>query len=125
VNIPKPLPPDGYSIPLRAAFLVFKKFPLLGIAKNNAAPRLVLFDDRIEFRVIARQHRQFEDLENVDARQTLGTQNIILSWRRGLLAFSANLGTEDSLVELLKFFRERGTHLNERARELLARRQIL
>jgi hypothetical protein len=121
VNIPKPLPGDGFSISLRASFLVFRKFPLLGIATNNAAPRLVLFDDRIEFRVITRQRRRYEDLESVDARQTLGTQNIVLFWRSGLFALSANLGTEESLVALINFFRDRGINLNDRARTLLAK----
>jgi hypothetical protein len=32
VTIPDPLPDGGFSIPLRAAFLVFKMFPLFGVA---------------------------------------------------------------------------------------------
>lgn len=123
MEIPNLLPVDGFSVPLRASFLVFKKFPLLGVATNNAAPRLVLFNDRIEFRVITRQQRRYDDLESVDARQTLGTQNIVLYWRRGVFAFSANLGTEEALLSALQYFRDRGINLNERARNLLAKQQ--
>ena len=99
---------------------MLKKFPLLGVATNNAAPRLVLFDDRIEFRVITRQRRRYEDLESIDVRQTLGTQNIVLYWRRGVFAFSANLGTAEALFSAVKYFRDRGINLNERATKLLA-----
>jgi len=125
VQIPKPLPADGFPVPLRASFLVFKKFPLLGVATNNAAPRLVLFRERIEFRVITRQQRRYEDIESVAARQAFGTQNIVVFWRRGLFAFSANLVAEDSLIALITFCRERGISLNDRARDLLAKRPVL
>jgi hypothetical protein len=124
VIIPNPLPDTGTSVPLRAAFLVLKKFPLLGVAANNAAPRLVLYEDRIEYRVITRRSHRYEELEHVDARQTLGTQNIILCWRRGLLAFSANLGSEDALVDLLRFFQRRGIMLTARATSLLGKRAL-
>ena len=102
---------------------MFKTLPLLGVATNNAAPRLILFDERIEFRVVTRQQRRYEDIESVDARQTFGTQNIVLFWRCGLFAFSANLGTEESLIILMKFFRDRGINLNENARNLAAKQE--
>ena len=124
VIIPNPLPEDGLAIPLRASFLVFKKFPLFGVATNNAAPRLILFNDRMEFRVITRQIRQYEDLESVDARQTLGTQNIVLRWRRGAFAFCANLGAEQPLAELLRFFQRRGIEVTARANSIAAKRII-
>jgi hypothetical protein len=119
--IPDPLPEGGFSIPLRASFLVFKKLPIFGVATNNAAPRLSLHKDHIEFRVITRQIRQYEDLESVDARQTFGTQNIVLHWRRGFFAFCANVGAEESLVALLQFFQSRGIELAERAGWILAK----
>ena len=99
---------------------MLKRFPLLGVATNTAAPRLVLFQDRIEFRVITRQRHRYEDLESIDARQTLGTQNIVLFWRRGLFAFSANLDTEESLIVLIKCFRDRGI----KAQHLLAKQEM-
>ena len=122
--IPSPLPDGGFSIPLRASFLILRKFLLLGVATNNAAPRLILHEDRIEHRVIISQIHRYEELEHVDARQALGTQNIILYWRRGVFAFSANLGAEDALVELLRFFQRRGIVLTARVTSLLARHAV-
>jgi hypothetical protein len=119
--IPDPLPDSGFSIPVRASFLVFKKFPILGVATNNAAPRLELFNDRMQLRVITRQIRRYEDLDYVDARQTLGTQNVVLCWRRSFFAFAANIGAEEPLIELLRFFQRRGVALADRARGIVAR----
>jgi hypothetical protein len=113
--IPDPLPREGFDVPLRASFRVFRGAPLLGVATNNAAPRLILFDDAIEFRVVTRQRRRWEDLERVDARQSFGTQNIILHWRRNFFAFSGNLGAEAPLIALLRFFGGRGAELTKEA----------
>jgi hypothetical protein len=119
--IPNPLPRNGFEVPLRAAFLVFKSAPLLAVATNNAAPRLVLFDDAIEFRVVTRQRRRWEELERVDVRQTFGTQNIILHWRRNFFAFSANVGTEPLLIELVRFFHRHGLELTQQAAAVAAK----
>jgi hypothetical protein len=119
--IPDPLPRGGFSIPLRASFLVFKGAPLLGVAANNAAPGLVLFDDGVEFRVITRQRRRYEELERVDVRQKFGTRNIILHWRRSFFAFSGNLGAVPPLITLLRFFGGRGVELTKEAAALAAK----
>ncbi|HEX2929070.1 MAG TPA: hypothetical protein VHV54_05110 [Candidatus Binatia bacterium] len=120
MNIPTPLPTEGYSISPRASFAVFKSFPLLGIATNSLTPKLILFQDHIECRVLKTQRRHYEEIESVDALQTFGTQNVILFWRAGILAFSANLGKEELLIALLHFFRDRGNVLGDRARKILA-----
>ena len=117
--IPQPLPKEGFAVPLDASFLVFKPLPLLGVAHNNAAPRLTLFESELEFRVLTLTRRSYVDIESVDARQWLGTQNVILGWRARLLAFSGNLGAEDRLVALLTFFDEKTGKLTARAREIL------
>lgn len=122
MNIPNPLPNDGLAIPLRASFSVFKNFPLFGVATNNAAPKLILLKDAVAFRVITTQHRSYEEIESVDALQTFGTQNLILRWRGSFFAFSANLGKEEPLIALLRFFRDRGSTLTDRAQKLLAKR---
>lgn len=120
--IPDPLPREGLRVPLRASFLVFKAAPLFGVATNNAAPQLTLFEDAIEFRVITLQRRRWQDLVRVDARQNFGTQNIILHWRHDLFAFSANLGAEPPLIALLRFFAARRIELTKDATAVLAKR---
>lgn len=120
MNIPTPLPLEGFSISPRASFTIFKSFPLFGIATNSLTPKLILFSDRIECRVLKTQRRRYEEIETVDALQTFGTQNVILFWRAGILGFSANLGKEEALIALLRFFRDRGNVLGDRARKILA-----
>jgi len=119
MQIPKPLPAEGFSVPLRASFLVFKALPLLGVAHNNAAPRLTLFEDHLEYRVLTLTRKTYADIEAVDARRWIGTRSVILCWRARMLAFAGNVGAGDQLVTLLKFFEERGGKLTPRARNIL------
>ena len=121
-GLPHPLPEEGLAIPVRASFTVLKSFPLIAVATNHLAPKLILFADKIECRVILMRRRRYEDIESVDAFQKFGTHNLILCWRGRSLAFSANLGKEETLIAVLRFFRARGNLLAERARKLLAAR---
>jgi hypothetical protein len=120
MEIPKPLPQEGFPVPLKASFLVFKALPWFGVAYNNAAPRLTLFEDRLEYRVVTSARRSYADIESVDARRWIATQNVILRWRGHTFAFSGNVGAADRLAALLKFFDERGAKLTPRARQMLA-----
>lgn len=124
MNVPNPIPNEGFSISPRASFTIVKALPLLGVAKNNFNPKLILFPDGVEYRVLRTRRRRYEEIESVDALQALGTQNVILRWRDSFFAFGANLGKEDSLIALLRFFRDRGNSLGERALKLLGARAM-
>ncbi|MEJ7810761.1 MAG: hypothetical protein WKG32_10170 [Gemmatimonadaceae bacterium] len=118
MNIPEPLPASGFDVPLRASFTVFRSLPLLGVSTNSASPRLTLFPDRVEYKVIARVAKRYDEIHAVDVRQTLGTQNAILFPRGGMFAFSGNLGEEMALVALLAYFERRNVPLTPRAKAL-------
>ena len=119
MTIPENMPADGFAIPLRASFTVFKRFPLLGVASNNHGPRLILFHDSVQYRVIITGQHNVQDIEHIDALQTFGTQNIVFCWRRRLCAFSANVGDADVLRSLLRYFTKRQVQLTERAHKIM------
>jgi hypothetical protein len=119
LTIPDPLPADGFPVPLRASFLVFRRVPLLGVASNSAAPKLVLYLDHLAYRVLGSRRKAYAEIETVGALQGFGTQNVLLVWKGSLLAFSGNLGRADALVEVLRFFQRRRLPLSDRAKALL------
>jgi len=120
--IPDPLPGDGFSVFARASFSVLKAFPLVAVAANHFNPKLMLFPDSVDCRVILTRRHRYEEIERVDVFQRFGTHTLILCWRGRSLAFAADLGKEEPLIALLGFFRDRGCVLAERARRLLAAR---
>ena len=119
MTIPEPLPAAGLPIPVRASFTVVKRIPWLAITSNNLAPRLIMFEDGLESRVIITRRHDYCDIEQIDARQTFAAQSIIFHWHDGLFAFSANIGEAATLGALLVFFAGRQIPLSERARRLM------
>jgi hypothetical protein len=97
MTIPKPLPAAGFPIFVHTSFTVFKRFPLFAVAGNNLAPRLTLFEDHLEHRVITTRRHGYQDIEQIDVQQKFATHSIIFHWRDGPFAFSANLGDTAAL----------------------------
>ena len=118
--IPKPIPETGFAVPLRAAFLVFKRWPLFGVASNNLNPRLTLFAEHLEYSVLRVKRRSYRDIATVDARQWLSGNNLIFHWQGGLFSVSANVGQAAALVAVLEFFVSKGFALSETAKQILA-----
>ncbi|MBM4263435.1 MAG: hypothetical protein FJ145_18645 [Deltaproteobacteria bacterium] len=123
--IPTPLPAAGLAVPLRAAFQVFKRWPLIGVASNNLNPSLVLHGDGVEYNLVKHRRRSYADVEMVDARQWVGGHDIIFHWRGAFFASRMNLAQADWLPQLLGFFSDKGCLLSTPAREILAGAQAV
>src|SRR5215213_889925 len=117
--IPKAIPETGVAVPLRAAFLVFKRWPLFGVAANNLNPRLTLFAEHLEYSVLRAKRRSYRDIATVDARQRLGGNNLIFHWQGGLFSVSANVGQAAALLAVLEFFLSKGFALSDSAKQIL------
>jgi hypothetical protein len=112
------LPAKGLAIPVRASFLGFRILPALAIAYDNRSSQIVLYDDRIATRVlVAREHR-YDEIESVDVYQAWKTHNLRLVWRGKTLVFSANVGSEERLAELVRFLVRKGVAASSRANAL-------
>lgn len=119
--IPSPIPRSGFAVPIRAAFLVLKGLPLLSVASNNMNPRMTLFEDHMEYRVLKLTARSFRDIAMIDARRALGGSNLIVHWQAVWFSFSASVQDVVALAALLQFFRGKQLVLSDAAQEILAR----
>ncbi len=117
--IPDPLPPDGFRVPLRACFTGTKGSAWVAMSHNSIAPLLQLYGDGAKFRVFIPRRKSYGDIELVDARQTIGTQNVRLVWKDSNFTFVGNLGDAENLRTLLAFFEQKGAPLSDNARRLL------
>ncbi|RYD28720.1 MAG: hypothetical protein EOP89_01790 [Lysobacteraceae bacterium] len=84
----------GAHIPVLATFGGVRGLPWwYAVATNNAKPSLVVTPDGLDFRVVSRHRRSWDEIERIDVRQAPGTVNLDVTFRGALLTFSANLGT--------------------------------
>ena len=115
---PPPPPSGGVSVPLRAAFTVWRAVPWFAVASNNAGPRLVLHPDAVEARVLRARHAPYDAIAEADGVVRLGRALLTLTWTDGLFAFRATLRDRADLAPTLRALAARGVPLTDRARRL-------
>ncbi len=111
------IPPEGVSARITQSFSGLK--PLgggFGISHNNLNPKLILYDDRIEYRVILKGSKRYGDIEQVKVR---GGRQVQFDFYGSLLTLSVWLANSEDRLTLLNFLRSRGVNLDEKARVLL------
>jgi len=110
------IPPEGVSVPIIQSFSGLKPLGgLFGISHNNLNPKLTLYDDRIEYRVIIKGSKRYIDIEQVKTRR--GRQ--VAFFYGSLLTLSVWLAHPEDRSTLLNFLRSRGVNLDEKARALV------
>lgn len=107
-------------IPVLASFSGIRGLPWwYAVATNNAKPLLVVSPAGLDFRVVRRQQRSWNEIECVDVRQAPGTVNFDVTFRGGLLTFGANLGTVPLAAHVLSLI-PASVPLSDRAETLKA-----
>ena len=103
---------------LHAAFTSLKFIPMpFALSTNTANPKLILFDDHIEYRGgFSTNQLRYRDIREVNV-YFLGrrTNNLIISKRNGISTFIANFKSRDQLKEFLKMFNAKGCELSSKA----------
>ena len=120
MKIPDPIPPEGASIPLNVAFAGFKNVPLISFAHNNLAPKLLLFEDATQTRVIFSRRRLISEIESIDVSKVFGKYHLKITWQNRWSNFTAAVATDENLLAVVEFFQRKGVALGEGAQRLIA-----
>lgn len=104
------IPPEGIDVPVTQTFSGLKPFGAVGISHNNMNPRLVIYDDRLEYRVIRRSSRRYGDVECV---KMIGNRQLRFVFYGQVLTLSVWLSNAEDRVTLVEFLRTRGVKIEE------------
>ena len=117
---------EGVPVALEAALTGLRGVPLIALARNSAAPRLRLFDDRMDVRVLRRRTRAYTDIEQVELialrRKTAGSPRravLEFRWRGGMTTFVACIANPGCGRIVLAFLDRRSVPLGPAARARL------
>lgn len=111
------IPPEGIRVPINNAFSGLKPLGgFFGVSHNNMNPMFMLYDERIEYRVIIKGNKRYGDIEQVKVR---GGRQIVFFFYGSLLTLSVWLTNSEDRLTLLNFLRSRGVNLDEQARALV------
>lgn len=119
MQFPNPLPAEGLTVPLRASFTGLKGIPLIALGTNSASPLLRLYDGSLEVKVFKVARHSYEDIAIVTVFQTIGTHNLTIEWKHSGFTFTANVGDEDTLVQVLRLLETKQVTLSAKARAFL------
>lgn len=124
MKIPDPIPADGVSIPLKVAFAGFKNVPLISFAHNSLAPRLLLFEDATQTRVIFSRRRLIAEIESIDVSKIRSNYHLKITWANRWSDFTAVVIGTENLLAAIEFFRRKGVALGDGAQRLIAESNV-
>lgn len=114
MQFPDPIPPQGIPVPLRVAFTGIKNVPLIALATNSAAPKLILFEDLIEKKVIVTRIKPLTAVQMVEITSVPGGFQIEFTWKDSLLTFCADIGRGENLPSILDFLRRKNVFVKDK-----------
>lgn len=119
-DVPKTVPAKGFEVPVLATFTGQRGAPRhVTKSHNSLYPFLIIFEDRLECRVILKKAIFLAEIENVDIRDAFATRNLLIYIKGKEDFFSANLYNRKNLAQVLHFLKNRGVLLSSRARNFL------
>ena len=111
-NLPAQLPWEGIRVPSLSTFRSVRGLGLLSLSDNNMNPRLILYENRLEYRVLFTNTIAYDQIERIQA----------VSW--GCLHFLRFLLKDRNMTvgvrfsnarirnDLAAFFRQKGIEIN-------------
>ena len=120
-NLTSPIPEKGVAVPIYATFTGHAKMPFWwAISTNSANPKLRLFEDELELKVIKTHRKSYSHVAVADAYcAKIKTNNLILTWNDTPWTFTANIIQRDWLMQTLEFLKRKNVALSPRAARLL------
>ena len=108
---------EKFKVKLIAAFLGLKFLPkVVALAFNNFNPKLVFSDSGVEYRAfIFTNYLLYHEIEKVDIFLALQTTSIHLRINNSVFAFSGNTNDEIELYKCIKYLKNKGCTLTEKA----------
>ena len=107
-----------HPVTVAAAFSGLRFLPWWwGISSNNANPMLEIGGDCIRYKVIARNERRFDEIEQGDVRTAWRTVNLCFRFKGAMTTFSANVRTIEEASRALRLLPDH-VPLTDRARQL-------
>ncbi|MCR5887779.1 hypothetical protein LRS06_08310 [Hymenobacter sp. J193] len=118
-HIPDPLPPEGFPLPvdeIQGSFLTWGFLP--GNSRNDINPRLVLYPDRLEIKVVTASTYEYTAIKRVDYRPAgwLRQERVAIYFNSANQASYSFIPSSAAIRRaFLQFCQQRGWELSEAA----------
>jgi hypothetical protein len=118
--IPKPLPPEGFAVPIDAITSSFRLFGLLpGYSKNDLGSRLVLYPAHWTIKILTEQHYAYSAILQVDfvSENFWRREQVLLTVAEASTCYYIKPSSAAVTRDLLGFCHKRGLVLTPAAQQ--------
>ncbi len=125
-DLTAPIPEKGVAVPIYATFTGHARMPFWwAISTNSANPKLRLFENELELKVMKTHRKHYSHVVVADAYCGLVKSNtLMLTWDDTPWTFTANVIQRNWLVQTLEFLERKNIALSPRAARLLAESKL-
>ena len=119
MQFPDSIPAEGINIPLKMSFSGIKNLPLLSFTHNSINPKLLIFEDATETRVLRSKRRPIAEIESINVSLVLGTLYLNINWTNRWFDFTGAV-EETTLLAVVAFFRRKNVVLGDGAKRFIS-----
>jgi hypothetical protein len=113
---PDAMPANGVEIPLLDAYAGIKALAPITFTHNGIGPKLVLYEDRLDYKVFVSRSALFSEIEGLLAYRGRFFNRLLFKFTNSNLFFMAVLPDEKILERILRFFEAKGIYPDEKSR---------
>jgi len=107
---------DGVDIPILESFSGLKWLVPLVFGRNHINPKLVLFPDHLDYKVLFRKSALYRDIASIRSFRSQFYNKVRFVFYDTPAFFTAVFGNEETLQAVLKFLAEKGILPDEKSR---------
>jgi len=107
-QLPDQIPATGIRVPVLETTTGPKAFRKISFLENYFNPKLILYDTRMEYRVLISRSTDYSQITNIQAEPVLFLHRIWFSFLDRPFTFGAVFANANTVETITEFFRQRG-----------------
>ncbi len=115
-TLPDPIPLTGVDVPNLGTYGGIKGLGLLAISENNFNPRLTLYDDYMDYKVLVSKSADYSQIKSVQEISFLFFSYLKISFYDRILTLGVRLVDKEIMHKITDFFHNRGIPVKSRSR---------
>ena len=109
--VPDMLPAEGLEVPVLDTLAGLKAFAPVTFAQNRLNPKLVLFDDQMDYKVLRSRSAKYSEIESVHSYASRYYNRLQFNFRHTSMFLMAVFANADTLKSVVDFLASKGIRL--------------
>ena len=107
-TLPEQLPAKGFDVPILDAYGGIKDVDHATVNQNFQKPRLILFEDHLDYKLFFRRSAKYSDILEVNCGSELMLQYLQFTFNNRTLVLNVSMGNEQLYMQIKEFLSAKG-----------------